>query len=886
LSQHDGSNNAYTEQEKTVFFNEISHAGFNEGMDRFAQFFIEPLFQKEMVGRELDAVNSEHMKNVPNQGRRLWELMRSTAKNTSVLSHFYTGTTESLGHGDNKTVAALRKYHSKNYCAPRMNLVMVSNRTLDDQIAVAHKHFDAVPRGECSPTPRDFGGDKSFADAATRGNLIEFHTDSAPQLQFMWPMQPTLKNYKAQPSSMLSYVLGYAGPKSLKSELKARDLASDLGLQVDQSSAGTVVFLTLDLTPSGLKDVKGTTEVVFDYLQRVRTSAKEDLKTVYPSMQKMMAVTFDYMEQPDSVMDAVSGLAADSMSYDAADVLTGGTNIDQMDAVLVEDLTMQLSPDNVNLAMATKDFDEKRANRFNKYYKVHYAQNPIPESIRGSWGKAIAGDNLKPPPALKYVPTNLAVLDASAGEIPKHAASKSGEEVWWLGRGLFPLPKAQLRVKLSVPTELFATAEYAVLRKLHVEMANRFLEEPMEDYGNCGLNWQLKEVGSGYAMELDGYNEHISALVAQVTEGFANPDQHDAKRFEQVKQRIMDDLEDATSKMPYAHAAEALSAISTNSVFGRDELLKSLKATGSTRFAAYLDELKASGVRVQMLATGNLEEATAQDLGETLTKKLAFKKILKKAEAARTKALVADGENIEVRMKNPIPGDNNSATINMYQYGIPDVSQRVKLLMLGQMIANPVYDELRTKEQLGYVVFGGVMQHVGVLELRVIVQGAKQGPDYVDGRIESVLDSFDQKLKNQTAAEFSRWKASLRSSINREDQNMAQEADRIWAHVDSDELCFNRKQMALDFLDTLNSPEEIAAEYKVFRQNPKKISVRLFGANDAMNPTNNTLTTGKTAKAAESFLVVSGDWTSDKAAVAKTRSFYPNDNVCQIHRSK
>jgi len=408
----------------------------------------------------------------------------------------------------------------------------------------------------------------------------------------------------------------------------------------------------------------------------------------------------------------------------------------------------------------------------------------------------------------------------------------------------------------------------------------------MEDYGNCGLNWQLKEVGSGYAMELDGYNEHISALVAQVTEGFANPDQHDAKRFEQVKQRIMDDLEDATSKMPYAHAAEALSAISTNSVFGRDELLKSLKATDSSRFAAYLDELKASGVRVQMLATGNLEEATAQDLGETLTKKLAFKKVLKKAEAGRTQALVADGEHIEVRMKNPIPGDNNSATINMYQYGIPDVSQRVKLLMLGQMIANPVYDELRTKEQLGYVVFGGVMQHVGVLELRVIVQGAKQGPDYVDGRIESVLDSFDQKLKNQTAAEFSRWKASLRSSINREDQNMAQEADRIWAHVDSDELCFNRKQMALDFLDTLKGPEEIAKEYKVFRQNPKKISVRLFGAKDSMNATNNTLTTAKTAKAAESFFVVSGDSTSDKAAVAKTRSYYPDDNVCQIHRSK
>ena len=42
-------------------------------MDRFAQFFIAPLFKGDLVARELNAVNSEHEKNKPDAGRRMWE---------------------------------------------------------------------------------------------------------------------------------------------------------------------------------------------------------------------------------------------------------------------------------------------------------------------------------------------------------------------------------------------------------------------------------------------------------------------------------------------------------------------------------------------------------------------------------------------------------------------------------------------------------------------------------------------------------------------------------------------------------------------------------------------------------------------------------------------
>merc|ERR1719201_2730755 len=185
---------------------------------------------------------------------------------------------------------------------------------------------------------------------------------------------------------------------------------------------------------------------------------------------------------------------------------------------------------------------------------------------------------------------------------------------------------------------------------------------------------------------------------------------------------------------------------------------------------------------------------------------------------------------VQVRMQNPIPNDSNNAVVNSYQFGVPDVADRVKLLMLGKMISQPAYDELRTKEQLGYVVFAIMMPHLSTLQLVMIVQGAKKAPDEIDTRIEAVLGNFAKSLHNMSSSEFQSWKASLRSTINKKDENMAQEADRFWAQISSDELCFNRRELALNFLDSFQAPLEVAAEFEAMRAHPRKVSIRLFGA--------------------------------------------------------
>lgn len=58
VSQHGGSSNAWTDNERTLFYFDSHFKHFESILDKFANFFISPLLQRSSMDRELTAVNS------------------------------------------------------------------------------------------------------------------------------------------------------------------------------------------------------------------------------------------------------------------------------------------------------------------------------------------------------------------------------------------------------------------------------------------------------------------------------------------------------------------------------------------------------------------------------------------------------------------------------------------------------------------------------------------------------------------------------------------------------------------------------------------------------------------------------------------------------------
>ena len=71
IQHHNGSANAFTAPEETNYMFNIDADSCEPALDRFSQFFIAPLFNKADLAREIQAVNSEHSKNISSDGARL-----------------------------------------------------------------------------------------------------------------------------------------------------------------------------------------------------------------------------------------------------------------------------------------------------------------------------------------------------------------------------------------------------------------------------------------------------------------------------------------------------------------------------------------------------------------------------------------------------------------------------------------------------------------------------------------------------------------------------------------------------------------------------------------------------------------------------------------------
>ena len=63
---------------------------------RFGQFFLEPLFTESATERELNAVHSEYSKNVANDFRRIYQIIRHMGDPNHDFHKFGTGNLSTL----------------------------------------------------------------------------------------------------------------------------------------------------------------------------------------------------------------------------------------------------------------------------------------------------------------------------------------------------------------------------------------------------------------------------------------------------------------------------------------------------------------------------------------------------------------------------------------------------------------------------------------------------------------------------------------------------------------------------------------------------------------------------------------------------------------------
>jgi insulysin len=103
--------------------------------------------------------------------------------------------------------------------------------------------------------------------------------------------------------------------------------------------------------------------------------------------------------------------------------------------------------------------------------------------------------------------------------------------------------------------------------------------------------------------------------------------------------------------------------------------------------------------------------------------------------------MLSPGQSIIYTRDGLDEANTNSAIEYCVQVGsTADVRVRNMVNLVSQILHEPGFDQLRTKEQLGYTVHVGIRKQTEMISLRTIIQSSHH-PIYLEHRIEEFLKS-------------------------------------------------------------------------------------------------------------------------------------------------
>lgn len=913
MSANGGFNNAYTADEVTVYFGELSQAASSEGMDRFADFFRAPLFDKQYVSKEVHAIDSEHAKNVQDPQRRILQVAFSLANPKSPVGAFHTGDAETLYNIPKKEgidpVDELKVYFKNNYCPPKIRLVTYSSQPLHQQLEDAKKKFGSLTSNSKCKAPRHSYAEPEAWGSKRMGQYIRA-SGTLPQgeLWLHFSLPDLTKDYQSQPLQYIDHVLGYSGEGSLVRVLQDHlGLVTQLQTMYDMNSAGTSLFVIATLTKQGQANSELILDVIYAYLAKLRAQGID--QKLYDSLAHIAKLKWDWAE-PASPSDTASGLAETMVRLPPKDLLSGDSLIQKPNSTLVSNLLAMLTPDNMNVIFVqganpksvnstsvTEAFEasdkENSSSLMDQgdikllpHYGVKYSVQALNAELPGAaqrWTKWISGAQehdvesglasrlpsslvtsgtavARAPPALEDVPTDISLTymhatkpkgDADAelfGDRPQklsnfaaqgqkllqdsvmpHSPAAQNGEVWYRSGWATTSPKVQVQLILRPLSEPGSAKVEHPEEGLRLTLFGRLFSEAlspkMVDLTATGVGYSVDVSPKGLTFTVSGFTPMMPKLITKVVQEFnefnGNSSATTTSRFERVTQEAREALK-TYSDMPVSYAIQDRNMLLEPDAFSREESLKALeKISKKSASSSVNDILFSQPLRLTSLAMGNMAKQQASETVASFVDGIQIpneggKSLNHNGEPERVAPVPKFISPVEIRAKNPRVGDPNDAVVISLVSGVSTVRNRVVLGILGEIIRAVAYNELRTSQQLGYVVNAGTSQVSNVQYVSCIVQGNVMKADDVEAAIEHVYTNLmPKKLAELTETEFQAYKNSFRQELMQPPQKFQDEIMHFWGPVAQGGKCFDLRRSLAQYLDeSLHSKDELVKEWK------------------------------------------------------------------------
>lgn len=770
ISRHGGSFNAYTAAENTNYFFDIDNDQLDAALDRFAQFFVAPLFNADYVERERNAVNSEYLAKVNDDARREWDVYRELMNPLHPSATFSVGNYRTLADREGHAIRDdLVAFYEQHYSSHLMSLVVLGRESLDTLEANVRARFAAVPLRDVEV--KDYPA--LFVKQQLPASVEIKPQKELRQLTFNFPIPNPDQFYDKKPFTYIANLLGHEAEGSLLSLLKRLGWAEAIYADTGLKSRNDAVFrLRIQLTPEGVRARNQIVSLVFHSIEQVRARGLSPWR--YGELQQLASLAFRFQEKRAPIR-TVSALAETMKTYSANDILRGDYLYAAYDERLLKKSLSYLNSNNVLLVLAAPEIEPFRVSPL---YAVPFAvRRGIPDVLEL---KPAVRKELFLPEKNLFMPNRLIVKAGSmleenaANTKPQLILENKHLQVWFAQDRQFAQPRALVNLRIKSPL-IASSAEGAAQAHLFAALINDRLNEFAYPAKLAGIDHSITAYPRGYDITIFGYSSRQGLLINKIMESMRIT-RFKEERFALVKENLLRNWRNQNKDLPHQVLAKQVPVLQTHPYWSNTQLIAALENKTLEQFSRFANR-QLIDAKLEALFYGNYFRAEALKLGVFVEHELLARQT---------------GREMPPAMVLMFPEDSKKPWLSIHDMDHPDsiaellvqslstsLDDSAHMMLIRQLLQPAFYNGLRTEKQLGYVV-AVIATPMRKLESTLFVI---QSPNVTNDNIIGEIDAFLEAQHSELERDFAAGQQALINKLREPARSLREQGARYWQTI-------------------------------------------------------------------------------------------------------
>lgn len=773
LSRNAGSHNAFTASQDTNYFFSIEPSAFEGALDRFSAFFVSPLFNADKLESERNVVHSEYVSRRRDEGRRENAVLNQLLNPENPTTQFAVGNRETLANppeGEATLRERVMAFYQRHYDANVMNLAVVAPQSLDTLEDWVVERFAEIPDNDREAPSID----TPLVDRDTLPRYVARHSiEDRHQLRFYFPVADPTDAYRQKPTQLISHLLGDESDGSLFAVLKDSGLADALSTGISRADGQHALFtVSISLTEDGAQRLDDIEATLFAAIERIRQGGLEEWR--YTEQADLNEQAFRFQQQGEPQQEAIR-LSMNLSRYPVEDVQYAAYRMDEFDAEQHRRYLDALTQDNMLRIYSAPDIE---SDKVTPWFDTAWREQTPSES-----GQALSGLTLPAPNP--FIASDLSLLEGQ-DERPTTLIDTPSFTAWHMQDAQFNTPKVEWRLSLQHPSTSYS-AEEAVLTRLLANWLNDSLNEALYPAWLAGQSFSAYAHSRGMTLSFSGWRDGQTPLIEQALDQLSNADIRQ-RDFERVLNRLQREWRNAPQASLYAQASGTLGEALLTPQWSTQALLEASQRLAHGHLIDFRQRFL-DGLYVDAMAVGNLGPERAREQANLMRGKLTPR--LTRDDIRNLTPLAVNGDDTVL---HPNSQREESIVLRYLQGRDQTLREQAATQVLAQWLETPFYQQLRTEEQLGYIVNAGYSPLLDAPGIAMVVQSPDADSDTIARRMDAFLEEAGERLEQLDDDELDAYRQAVNSRLSQRDTRLAQMTNRYWQATAREEVRFDRRE--------------------------------------------------------------------------------------------